>query len=121
MIFPPRLIITSYFDRNWGHDLASINWIYYAIFLTYYILEPTVWGAIPFVASRSFLSSDSRRLRWGQVAALVLIAVFLSFDFGRGDALGQESFEKCPRFDNQDSVMLERTGDIGICAIANFS
>ena len=70
---------------------------------------------------RPYLSLARDGLWWRLLPHAGLFLVVLSYDMGVIDALNLDKGEQCPDLDGKQSILVERTNDLAICAQADFA
>jgi hypothetical protein len=93
----------------------------YILIAMYYFLDPRI---LSWVFRGIKLKTDDqfpwRPFRAIQMVIATAFTIVLSYDVGFYDAMTQRTFEKCPPSLGVDAVLVERTGDVSICALTDF-
>lgn len=115
--------VCGVFYWRFGYDhLYLIDKEMYWLILAYYLLDVSIWKALYRLShSTVFRVPPDLHFRIIQVATFSLFLVVLSYNIGIIYALTLEQMEKFPDVDGKQSVLVQRTNDITICAEVDFS
>ncbi len=101
--------------------LDLINTEVYLLILAYYILDVSIWKALYRLSrSETFRVPLDLHFRIVQIAIFSIFLVVLTFNIGVINARTLDDMEQCPDFDGKQSVLVERTNDLAICARTDF-
>ena len=102
--------------------LVSIDPTTYWLVLAYYVLDVSIWSWLFRVSgSTEFQVPVKLYFRSLQVGVASLALTLITYSVGVIDALNKPEFEKCPIFQDKQSVLIQRTNDLAICAETDFS
>jgi hypothetical protein len=120
LIAPVCICAIFFFWYGRGH-LDLIDTALFWPISAYYILDVSIWKALYRLSrSATFRVPLDIHFRIVQVAIFSLFLVILTFNIGVIAARNLEEVERCPDFDGKQSVLVERTNDIAICAQTDF-